>query len=208
MIGLDGCCRVAAMGESRCRAGELSESCVSGRASWGDGELAERARRVAAGVSAPAVSASDACGEGGARRPSTAAAAGDSIAAGIPLIIREGSRRRELIAGIDATISTKSSQVPAYACGIPRTLEMQSKSLLASAHQRQHIASESRRPDASTGLTVDRSVENAVEDGFVAEVPLVLRWVLRAALDAKRAVLLPCVIRTARGLRYRNLRGP
>ena len=94
MIGLDGCCRVAAMGESRCRAGELSESCVSGRASWGDGELAERARRVAAGVSAPAVSASDACGEGGARRPSTAAAAGDSMAAGIPLIIREGSRRR------------------------------------------------------------------------------------------------------------------
>ena len=88
MIGLDGCCRVAAMGESRCRAGELSESCVSGRASWGDGELAERARRVAAGVSAPAVSASDACGEGGARRPSTAAAAGDSIAAGIPTNIK------------------------------------------------------------------------------------------------------------------------
>ena len=90
MIGLDGCCRVAAMGESRCRAGELSESCVSGRASWGDGELAERARRVAAGVSAPAVSASDACGEGGARRPSTAAAAGDSIAAGIPTDIKVG----------------------------------------------------------------------------------------------------------------------
>ena len=83
MIGFDGCCRVAAMGESRCRAGELSESCVSGRASWGDGELAERARRAAAGVSA-----SDACGEGGARRPSTAAAAGDSIAAGIPTNIK------------------------------------------------------------------------------------------------------------------------
>ena len=89
MIGFDGCCRVAAMGESRCRAGELSESCVSGRASCGDGELADLVRRAAAGVSA-----SDACGEGGARRPSTAAAAGDSIAAGIPLIIREGSRRR------------------------------------------------------------------------------------------------------------------
>ena len=87
MIGLDGCCRVAAMGESRCcRAGELSESCVSGRASCGDGELADRARRAADGVSA-----SDACGEGGARRPSTAAAAGDSIAAGIPLIIRRGA---------------------------------------------------------------------------------------------------------------------
>ena len=97
MIGFDGCCRVAAMGESRCRAGELSESCVSGKASCGDGELADRARRAVAGVmtrGAPAVSASDACGEGGARRPSTAAAAGDSIAAGIPLIIREGSRRR------------------------------------------------------------------------------------------------------------------
>ena len=90
------CC--GSLGESRCRAGELSESCVSGRASCGDGELAERARRAVAGVGpargAPAVSASDACGEGGARRPSTAAAAGDSIAAGIPLIIREGSRRR------------------------------------------------------------------------------------------------------------------
>ena len=83
MIGFDGCCRVAAMGESRCRAGELSESCVSGRASWGDGELADRARRAADGVSA-----SDACGEGGARRPSTAAAAGDSIAAGIPTNIK------------------------------------------------------------------------------------------------------------------------
>ena len=85
MIGLDGCCRVAAMGESRCRAGELSESCVSGRASWGDGELADLVRRAAAGVSA-----SDACGEGGARRPSTAAAAGDSIAAGIPLNYQGG----------------------------------------------------------------------------------------------------------------------
>jgi hypothetical protein len=83
MIGLDGCCRVAAMGESRCRAGELSESCVSGRASWGDGELADLVRRAAAGVSA-----SDACGEGGARRPSTAAAAGDSMAAGIPTNIK------------------------------------------------------------------------------------------------------------------------
>ena len=123
------CC--GTLGESRCRAGELSESCVSGRASCGDGELADRARRVVAGVitrGAPAVSASDACGEGGARRPSTAAAAGDSIAAGIPLIIREGSRRRELIAGIDATISTRSSQVPYAQLGIPRTLEMQSKS--------------------------------------------------------------------------------
>ena len=89
------CC--GTLGESRCLAGELSESCVSGRASCGDGELADRARRAVAGVmtrGAPAVSASDACGEGGARRPSTAAAAGDSIAAGIPLIIREGSRRR------------------------------------------------------------------------------------------------------------------
>ena len=118
MIGFDGCCRVAAMGESRCRAGELSESCVSGRASWGDGELADRARRAADGVSA-----SDACGEGGARRPSTAAAAGDSMAAGIPLISKGCLRRPELIAGIDATISTQSSQVPAYACGIPRMLD-------------------------------------------------------------------------------------
>ena len=118
MIGFDGCCRVAAMGESRCRAGELSESCVSGRASWGDGELADLVRRAAAGVSA-----SDACGEGGARRPSTAAAAGDSIAAGIPTNIKGERRRREGIAGIDATISTKSSQIPAYACGILRMLD-------------------------------------------------------------------------------------
>ena len=84
------CC--GTLGESRCLAGELSESCVSGRASWGDGELADRARRAADGVSA-----SDACGEGGARRPSTAAAAGDSIAAGIPLNYQGG----EPAAGID-----------------------------------------------------------------------------------------------------------
>ena len=84
-----GCCGI--LGESRCRAGELSESCVSGKASCGDGELAERVRRAVAGVmtrGAPVVSASDACGEGGARRPSTAAAAGDSIAAGIPTNIK------------------------------------------------------------------------------------------------------------------------
>ena len=92
------CC--GTLGESRCRAGELSESCVSGKASCGDGELADRARRAVAGVmtrGAPAVSASDACGEGGARRPSTAAAAGDSIAAGIPLNYQGG----EPAAGID-----------------------------------------------------------------------------------------------------------
>ena len=131
------CC--GTLGESRCRAGELSESCVSGKASCGDGELADRARRAVAGVmtrGAPAVSASDACGEGGARRPSTAAAAGDSIAAGIPLNYQGGEPAAGIDAGIDATISTTSSQVPAYACGIPRTLEMQSKSLLASARAR------------------------------------------------------------------------
>ena len=73
MIGFDGCCRVAAMGESRCRAGELSESCVSGRASWGDGEFAERARRAVAGVSTAARSAR--CGDGGAAAVFVGAAA-------------------------------------------------------------------------------------------------------------------------------------
>ena len=70
MIGFDGCCRVAAMGEWRCGAASCPRA-ASAEASWGDGELADRARRAADGVSA-----SDACGEGGARRPSTAAAAG------------------------------------------------------------------------------------------------------------------------------------
>ena len=104
------CC--GTLGESRCRAGELSESCVSGRASWGDGELADLVRRAAAGVSA-----SDACGEGGARRPSTAAAAGDSIAAGIPLNYQGGEPAAGIDAGIDATISAKSSQVPVRSLG-------------------------------------------------------------------------------------------